>query len=106
MNDIGQIAKIKSLEFSLENLPTGIKSTKSGELFLCEDIDPTYPVLGALKESCKPVGKSSIGIIVSEHQRPRSFQKGKLWSDYDILSVYIEGELYKCFRLSLEILTS
>jgi hypothetical protein len=104
MNNIGQIAKIKCLEFSRENLPTGVSATELGSLFLCSDIDPTYPVLGALKTSMIPVTTSSVGVIIAEHSRPRSFQKGPAWNDYDILSVYIEGELYKCFRLSLEIL--
>jgi hypothetical protein len=106
MNVIGQIAKIKCLEFSQESLPTGIKTANFGNIFLCTDIDPTYPVLGALKTGAVPITTSSVGIIVSEHSRPRSFQKGSTWSDYDILSIYIEGELYKCFRLSLDLLTT
>lgn len=105
MENIGQIARIKSAEFTQENLPTGIKSAAPGSLSLCSSIESTYPVLGSLKVSNKAIMSSSVGIIISEHSRPRSFQKGPMWNDYDILSVYIEGELYKCFRLSLDILT-
>ena len=105
MKNIGRIARIKPVEFTQENLPTGIKTVAPGSLSLCSCIDPTYPVLGSLKISNKIIMSSSVGIIISEHSRPRSFQKGPVWNDYDILSIYIEGEMYKCFRLSLDILT-
>ena len=106
MSSIGHIAKIKCEEYTQENLPTGVKIVKSGTLFLCSNIELTYPVLGSLSVCNNPILDSSVGIVVDEGSRPNSFQKGPGWQDYDIMTVYIEGNLYKCFRLSLDFLTT
>lgn len=102
MSLVGQIAKIKCSEYTRENLPSGVKVEKPGTFFLCSNIDLAYPVLGSLEISKKPILDTSVGIIVEEGPRPNSFQKGPTWDDYDILSIYIEGNLYKCFKLSLD----
>ena len=106
MNHVGKIARIKCSEFTQENLPTGVKPAVDGSIFLCTDIDPAYPVLGSLHHYKKPVLASSIGIVVSHHARPNSFQSGPVWKDYEILSVYIDGDVYKCFELSLDFITA
>ena len=106
MSHIGKIAKIKSDEFTREELPSGVKAASSDSFYLCKDIDLTYPVLGSLKVGGRPILTSSVGIIISSHSRPNSFQSGPLWKDYNILSVYIEGDVYKCFEVSLDFITS
>jgi len=105
MTIIGKITSFKSLEFTPENLPTGVRSIEPGMLRLCKTIDSTYPVLGALSESPQLISASSVGIVVSKEGRPRSFSQDPIWSEYDIISVYVEGNIYECFRGSLNILT-
>ena len=106
MSHIGKIAKIKCDEFTREHLPSGVKPATSDSFYLCKDIDLSYPVLGSLKIAGNPVLASSVGIVVSSHARPNSFQTGPMWEDYNILSVYIEGDVYKCFEVSLDFITS
>jgi hypothetical protein len=104
MKIVGKITSFKAHEFTPENLPTGVRSIEPGMLRLCRSIDSTYPVLGALQESSHSISASSVGIVVSQEGRPNSFSRDPIWSEYDIVSVYVEGNLYECFRGSLDIL--
>ena len=104
MQIIGKITSFKAHEFTPENLPTGIRLVEPGMLRLCSSINSEYPVLGALRESSRLICASSVGIVVSQEGRPNSFSQDPTWSAYDIISVYVEGNLYECFRGSLNIL--
>ena len=105
MQIVGKITSFKTDEFTPENLPTGVRISPSGMMRLCKSIDLEYPVLGALTESSHLICTSSIGIIVSHNARPKSFSRDPMWTGYDIVSVYVEGRVYECFRGSLNILT-
>lgn len=104
MKQLGNIASILTSEFTEEHLPTGVLPA-TNKVQLCAEIDLNYPVLESLSYSSKLVDTGSVALILSLKGRPSSFQTGEGWSGYDIFNVLVEGEIYQCFRSSLEIIT-
>lgn len=104
MRQLSKIASISPLEFTAENLPTGVV-TKGSDLKLCKSIGLDYPVLESMTYSNFLVPSNSIVLILSLAGRPKSFQVGETWDSYDILDILVEGRVYQCFRSSLNIIT-
>jgi hypothetical protein len=106
MEITGQIVKIKSLEYTHENLPTGILNIKNNFCNLCSTINvKLYPARESLYFSNESIEINSLGLVLSNVGRPYSFQAGEMWEDYDLMRILIEGKLYECFRFSLQVMT-
>ena len=103
MKQLGNIASILTSEFTEEHLPTGVLPAIN-KVQLCTVIDLSYPVIESLTYSNKLVDTDSVALILSLKGRPSSFQTGEVWSGYDIFNVLVEGEVYQCFRSSLEVI--
>ena len=103
MIHLGNIASIREHEYTKENLPSGIVLDGT-HLKLCKHIGLDYPVSESLSYSSHIVQSDIIVLILSIAGRPKSFQEGKIWNGYDILNILADGNVYQCFRSSLNII--
>ena len=103
---VGKIAVINPVEYTLENLPTGVKPVAEKALSVCSEIDlKLYPSDEALDHRNQTIDEDEIVLIVGEAGRPNAFQPGDMWSCYDVMQIFSKGQIYECFRSSLKILT-